>query len=329
MTHDAGPSRHINLWLKPKSKAAPAIYDVLDEIQREVMQSEARRKRSEKEALRFRDCLRAICLDLFAANASDPDLEIGVHKGNSALSGNASYPEFVTARCFLAALAGLQSAGYAVELSCGTEGSGMTTRVMGTPKLMEKLHIAGEPQPETVSTRDTIRLKLLTGRGKHQRKVYRKFRDTSDTIKWRNNLAAINQHTGTYFVTLDCTTTEVVEMEAVRKRKAVLAGKQYRRIEPGSVTLHRVFNSPDFTEGGRFYGAWWQSIPKDFRRHIQINFKGTCEHDFASIHPLLLYAQLGISRPKGYDPYSAPHGLTHRKAVKKAFNVMLNSDKEP
>ena len=34
--------------------------------------------------------------------------------------------------------------------------------------------------------------------------------------------------------------------------------------------LYRPFNNGSFEEGGRFYGGWWQSVPKEFRPSITI-----------------------------------------------------------
>jgi hypothetical protein len=35
---------------------------------------------------------------------------------------------------------------------------------------------------------------------------------------------------------------------------------------PAMRTLYRIFNRGSFSYGGRFYGGWWQQIPKKFDR---------------------------------------------------------------
>jgi hypothetical protein len=59
-------------------------------------------------------------------------------------------------------------------------------------------------------------------------------------------------------------------------------------------TLYRVFNNSSFKQGGRFYGAWWQSVPREYRGLIRINGKPTVELDYRAIHPRILYA---LARP--------------------------------
>jgi hypothetical protein len=91
-----------------------------------------------------------------------------------------------------------------------------------------------------------------------------------------------------------------------------------------AVSLHRVFNSPDWLDGGRYYGGWWQNVPKTYRKFITIDGKSTHEYDYSSIHPVLLYARSGIKWPADQDFYEAPHGPELREAVKTAFLIMLN-----
>lgn len=99
--------------------------------------------------------------------------------------------------------------------------------------------------------------------------------------------------------------------------------------------IYRVFNDAHFTTGGRFYGGWWQNVPREYRKHIIVNGKPTIELDYSNQHPTILYAWEEAIRPK--DCYSGivqvpelPIGKTAsdlRDMVKAAFNAMLNSNK--
>ena len=53
-------------------------------------------------------------------------------------------------------------------------------------------------------------------------------------------------------------------------------------------SLSRVFNDIGFETGGRFYGGWWQNIPKEYRANIVIDRKPTVEFDYSTIHPTML-----------------------------------------
>lgn len=88
--------------------------------------------------------------------------------------------------------------------------------------------------------------------------------------------------------------------------------------------LHRVFNNASFEEGGRFYGAWWISVPKKFRPYITINNIPTTEYDFSTLHPAMLYAEAGVPLPD--EPY-AINGIDprFRKLIKKTFNALINA----
>lgn len=56
--------------------------------------------------------------------------------------------------------------------------------------------------------------------------------------------------------------------------------------------VRRVFNNSSLYQGGRFYGAFWQGIPKEYRRLITINGHQTIELDYSSLHIHLLYARM-------------------------------------
>ena len=76
--------------------------------------------------------------------------------------------------------------------------------------------------------------------------------------------------------------------------------------------VYRVFNN-SWSKGGRFYGGFWQHIPRDYRRFIRINGERTIEVDFSSHHAVLVYAMAGINywNEKGLmdDPYAIEEEL--------------------
>ncbi len=271
-------------------------------------------------------------MDLFDAMQADQEMCVGVRRDKSALTNNAAYPEFVTARQFLDALAGMLTAGYATQVSLGTEASGRTSRIKGTQKLHATLSICIEYPDDVIDTTDPIRLKV--GKPSQTKKSIR-YEDTSNTIQWRANLQRINENNRRYSLALDLTPAKRAALERERVAKAKEEARkerkpfEYERLNTARTDLFRVFNKPDWTEGGRFYGGWWQQVPRGSRKHITINGKATCEHDFSSLHLRLLYARVGEPTPSIDDPYGQPYGVEHREAVKKAFNVIVNSSCKP
>lgn len=63
--------------------------------------------------------------------------------------------------------------------------------------------------------------------------------------------------------------------------------------------LYRIFNMSSFTAGGRYYRAWWQKIPSEYRKYITINGQTTIEVDFKSLCVSLAYAKVGLEKPDG------------------------------
>jgi hypothetical protein len=91
----------------------------------------------------------------------------------------------------------------------------------------------------------------------------------------------------------------------------------------------RIFNR-DWEHGGRWYGPFWQQLPKSLREHIMINGEATIERDYSALHPRLLYALAGLDprlNDEGFDPY-AIDGF-ERQVIKWAVNILINADTLP
>ena len=71
--------------------------------------------------------------------------------------------------------------------------------------------------------------------------------------------------------------------------------------------VRRIFSRRSWIQGGRFYGGFWQNIPKGHRTYIRIDGERTVETDFKGLHISLLYAKKGIHYFNEYgfkdDPY--------------------------
>jgi len=90
--------------------------------------------------------------------------------------------------------------------------------------------------------------------------------------------------------------------------------------------VRRIFNNGSFKDGGRFYGGFWQNIPKEWRLRIGINGWPIVEHDYSGLHINLLYARENIDYDE--DPYEIHHPLYKseelRPYLKKLLLIMLN-----
>ena len=146
-----------------------------------------------------------------------------------------------------------------------------------------------------------------------------------------SNIAMINRALAKHWYDLEIPDNELSQLQ---KR---LAGdfENPRLVRFDQRSVHRVFNDAECITGGRFYGGWWQNIPKEYQRHLIINRKPIIELDYSNQHPTILYASENAVRPD--DCYSGiiqaktfPRGKTSkdlRNMIKQSFNAMLNAKK--
>lgn len=99
-----------------------------------------------------------------------------------------------------------------------------------------------------------------------------------------------------------------------------------RWLDPKRRSYHRVFNR-FWTRGGRWYGPFWQGLPKDVREHLLINGEPVVERDYRACHLRLLCARAGLDLPFQNEDLYQIQGQD-RSHIKLAFNVMLNADTE-
>ena len=142
---------------------------------------------------------------------------------------------------------------------------------------------------------DISNLTSIYDQPKHQDKIILKDKNkkaipykANDLIKgWRNNLIIINQKINESRICLDMQDDQYHQL-------IMKLNKDKYRVDSfpdfTATTLHRVFNNSSFEQGGRFFGGWWQSIPRDFRKFITINYKPTEEVDYSGHHIRILYA---------------------------------------
>lgn len=91
-------------------------------------------------------------------------------------------------------------------------------------------------------------------------------------------------------------------------------------------SLRRIFSLGSFSNGGRFYGGWWQGLPSEYRKYIEIEGCVTREMDYATLLPHMLYASISENPPE--DSYILDGwDANYRPVIKKAFNQLVNSDR--
>jgi hypothetical protein len=93
-------------------------------------------------------------------------------------------------------------------------------------------------------------------------------------------------------------------------------------------TYTRRFVKSNLRLGGRFYGPYWQTLPKKYRKLIKINGEEVVELDYNAMHLHLLYSKLNKRLYDYYsfnkDPYAIPE--YNRKIVKLVFTACINEN---
>jgi hypothetical protein len=162
------------------------------------------------------------------------------------------------------------------------------------------------------------------------------------TERIRSNLTLINDFISNQAICLNCPNWQLKQVALrVSKTNPLQIGGPRRHKTPlnfSQVILRRIFSQGRLDRGGRFYGGWWESIPKKFRRYITINGQPTVEVDFQEFHPRMLYVlhklvppqelyDLGLRFPKfpDYDPNTKPY-KQQRDIIKKFMNALINDE---
>ena len=161
-----------------------------------------------------------------------------------------------------------------------------------------------------------------------ERPAFIQFSESDETKRMEVNIAKYNEFLGRQWIDIFATDKEILDI----KRDSEERIDDFGSIEPSSSlvdlvsgrSLYRVFNNGKFTDGGRFYGGWWQGIPSSHRRLTTINGIPTVEVDFSGMQIAMLYARIG--RDLEGDAY-AIEGIDscYRGLIKTATLKLINA----
>ena len=162
----------------------------------------------------------------------------------------------------------------------------------------------------------------------------------------RTNLNAINNLLSEQAICLNLTNDQLKAMcqeMADRNYKIdrydIQETRKPRTLNFSHVHLRRIFARGQMNLGGRFYGGWWQNIPKDYRRYITINGCQTVEVDFSTLHPTLLFLENKLDPPADFydlglrtqgNPRFEPDADKYeikRKIIKGFANALINDER--
>ena len=205
---------------------------------------------------------------------------------------------------------------------------GWRTRVRATPKLFKK---CSEVSLIMVTSRNLGQVRL-----KDKNKKLIPYRKTQKLVKLDKNITQLNKLLDKSFIDICISKEEIqhcllerdkgdtlLNSDKIKIQNSVPLGHQ---IDFTDKSLYRVFNNNSWSQGGRFYGGWWETIPSNLRPYIRINGASTCELDFSNLLIVMMYHEKKLDLPD-YDDFYAIDGLK-RDLVKTAVFILLNHNKK-
>ena len=129
------------------------------------------------------------------------------------------------------------------------------------------------------------------------------YTDDDETRRMRLEIDDINRYITTFQIDLNIKNILRTERYLIIPHVSAEAKNSCNLYLPNnSLRLRRVFCRGLFDHGGRLYGPW-QNIPSAYRKRLIINGEPVAEPDFDYLHAQLLYATIGWSIDKSFDPY--------------------------
>ena len=310
--------------------------DLVSDIVSQIEGSEDRKRRRDAATeVRFNNAVTHLVLDMWMAVQTIPPRQSLIHKKKAYYSRQRYSDTNVSYQTMMDAYEGLKRLSLLTDETGRKDlktGKGFLTRYWPTTKMVEMLRgLEGHPAINAlhINTPEPIILRRITktreaGTGKMVRSTEDlPYLDTEQTNLFRSNLATINDCLLRHWADLELNDADIPELADALKRRDDKAP-----IDFAQRTLVRIFTvgkdiaTNRFTLGGRFYRAWWQNVPKNYRMLITIDGQRTSEADYSQFHPQLLYHMAGKDMGNA-DAYDRILDGKHRDLAKKAFNAML------
>lgn len=306
---------HSRKFNKNRYSEHSKVHDAICAVFSQIVDIRKGRREKVLQPIKWQEHLSAIVLDLYCAYKNPPWIYLAISRRPKDYTAREGRYSVVTLsyRYTVDLLDDLEALGY-IDQARGfyerASGVGYLTRISAKHKLIEILEAFGV-QHEMIECRsiETIRLR-------DKAKIYIDYKETDATRRMRENLTTINTAIGKRRIRLGLNDQEMNSLNLELARDPSEGA-----IDLNDTRLYRVFNNGSFGQGGRFYGGWWQRIPRAYRPYIYIDYKNTIEVDYSGLHIRMLYAKLGEECPD--DPYDLD--AFPREQQKEAMLTLINS----
>ena len=300
------------------------VKQVAQQIADEITQIERReRKRNSEAQMHFEYAIASIVQEVWKGTYILPELELSINKNANWYS---QFPRYrdpnLTFRQTMAAYNGMQSLGLIEETKGGyldrDYWNGELTKYIAHDKLLEMLYSMSDNPFKVIKPDLNAECIILRDRINGVRTIIN-YEDTPQTIKMRENLCFINSCLSRHWPDL-----RIKDEDYEPLQSRLNADGDKTPIDFSQRTLIRIFSNGRFDNGGRFYRAWWQNVPSEYRKYITLDTKKTCEYDYSQLNPHMIYFQCNEDMGEE-DAYDRVLNGQNRDLVKEAFNAMIQS----
>lgn len=269
--------------------------------------------------------LRLTLLNLCIVHFSDPAKYIAIDRDKNAYRKGSRYHKlFISYTYLIKAIDYLIDNKYA-EYKKGFhfKDKGFKSRIKATPKLIQLIE---QEKISATMIKHNIpddRLIIL----KDEDKIEIEYEDTAETLRMKENLKIINKVLGNTPILLEIWDEDLAFVNERLNDHPDPSKRKGGSIEFTKTQLHRTFNNCSWKQGGRFYGGYWQRIPRACRKYIKINDKDVVELDYSGLHINMLYAMEKLPMPKGDVYHLENYNNTDifRDFIKQLLLIMVNS----
>lgn len=313
-------SRPLDVW---RVSEHPEVKEVISILFQEMNSQKLVNKRY---ADRLRRNLIAVVLDLYVAYLSEPKLYIGYSRDRNNYGKGSRYKAL-----FLSYEHLIKSVDFLIDNQYAENVPGYrhpdapfksrSSRLRATEKLID-LFRRKKVKPGMMKKDENEPLIIL----RDENKQPIGYEETEETKRMTENLKAINKALEKWAVLLYVTDEKLKEINERQKKDP--DPEKRGPIDFTNKRLRRVFNNGRWDQGGRFFGGWWQNIPREYRKYIRLDDKHVVECDYSGLHINMLYAMEKLPMPKG-DVYHLPghsNDQTFRKFVKQLLLIMVNAE---
>jgi hypothetical protein len=320
----------------------PVVKNAVNHVVEQVIATSNYRAANRPTVLKkLHQATRALTLDLYLAYKSSPELWIGINLNKQKFSTRSRYKAVhLSYRPFKRTFDAFVELGFVDEVPGHyyRDGSGRTghvTRIRATEQFIQVLE-STQSRPNNTTCMQPLMIKnhpdqeVIICRNEDGNNI--EYEDTDSTRLMRANLVAINNLLDSTYINLNISDSHYLDIDTrMRQHFSHAAERRYSNhqyVDLYRKRLRRVFNNSSFEQGGRFYGGYWQEIPKEYRPYIRIDGGSTVEVDYSGMHIAMLYAFQNSSLQG--DPYTLEgfNGENDRKKLKKILNIMINAPTE-